>query len=242
MPRPVEEAAVQQQGQHHPTNYQNPTNHHNINGQHYQQQHAHACDYPPQQQQQQQQQGIYNGQSLSNLADVAVAEATDNEYAATAMADDPLQNHERRDQDEVYHTEAQLPQHSYPHREHNYYQRYPAHHYPQHYQYPPHQQYDGHRQHYTNHERPYHYPQPHEQLQCPPPQQQYKNINIPIQRTSTQDAEMQEVIVEAVEYAQRAEKVDGNGEFVICNFRVSCIRYAQKVVQVIMYGFIVFEN
>jgi len=148
---------------------------------------------------------------------VAVAKATDNEYTTTAMNGDLPPNHEKRE-DEAYPRQPQ--HHYYPHaQEYNYYhppqhyQQYPTHQYPPHYpphqhHYPPDPQYDRHN------ERPYHYPPSHEQLQHQPPEQYNNNNNIPIERTSTHDTEMQEVIVEAVEYAQRAEEVDEkNGEF-----------------------------
>lgn len=229
MPRPVEEAAVQAR---HRTNHNNPPyyEHSIINN-------KIANDYPPHQYQQQQG-GVYNSRSLSNLADVAVADATDNhQYETATMRVDP----QNRREDEVCRTEGQQPQHySYPPREYNNYhpqhhypQQYPTHHYPQHYQYPPNQQYDGHHPHYTNHEQPYQYPQqPNEKLQYPPEQQYKNNNNIPIQRTSTQDAEMQEVIVEAVEYAQRAGEVEEkNGELMFLQFRDLCISYAQIKLQ-----------
>ena len=49
---------------------------------------------------------------------------------------------------------------------------------------------------------------------------------MPMQRTSTQDTELQEVIVEAVEYARRAEEVgekNSNGEFSYAIFEILCI-------------------
>ena len=148
---------------------------------------------------------------------MAVAEATDNEYTTTAMNRDLPPNHERIEGE----AHPRQPQNysNPPTQEHNpqHYQQYPTHQYPQHYQCPPHQH------HYYPPDPqygPYHYPQypqRNEQLQYPKEQQQYNNNNIPIERTSTHDTEMQEVIVEAIEYAQRAEnKEENNGELKFC--------------------------